>query len=181
MDSLKSEHVTDWLHVKSGQLWSFQLVEDASNQLHICSYYHSVLNDGSHDQSEHDVKDFFENKLSYPSTRYQRSHRVIFSYWRHHQHRNISEEGCRTRRWSKYYAKDEVAHLGLNRGVWSVIANQLVARLRTKVHQDWWRVQGLVMIPQFSLDRGPLKMKYQTSRTSHEDVGSNKHHMKVQL
>jgi hypothetical protein len=36
-----------------------KLIEDASNRLHACSDYHSVLKDGSHDQSEQDVKDFF--------------------------------------------------------------------------------------------------------------------------
>jgi hypothetical protein len=33
-------------------------------------------------------------------------------------------------------------------------------------------------IPQFFLDRGPLKTKDQSSRTTHEDVGSNKQHKK---
>jgi hypothetical protein len=60
VDSLKSEHAPDWLHIISGQLWSFKLVEDVSNRPHVCLDYHSVLKDGSHDQSEQDVKDFFE-------------------------------------------------------------------------------------------------------------------------
>jgi hypothetical protein len=50
----------DWLRVTSEQLWSFKLVEDAPNQLHARSDYHSVLKDEDHDQSEQDVKDFFE-------------------------------------------------------------------------------------------------------------------------
>jgi hypothetical protein len=36
-----------------------KLVEDAPNQLHICSDYHSVIKDGSHDQSKQDVNDFY--------------------------------------------------------------------------------------------------------------------------
>jgi hypothetical protein len=60
MDSLKSEHMPDWLRVTSGQLWSFKLVEYASNRLYTRSYYHSVLKDGSHDQSEQDVNDFLK-------------------------------------------------------------------------------------------------------------------------
>jgi hypothetical protein len=32
------------------------------------------------------------------------------------------------------------------------VDRQPVARSRTDVHQDWWRVQGLVTTPQFSLD-----------------------------
>jgi hypothetical protein len=39
-------------------------------------------------------------------------------------------------------------------------------------------IQYILMIPQFFLDGGPLKMNDQSSRTYHEDVGSNKHHMK---
>jgi hypothetical protein len=57
--SLKSEHALNWLHITSVQLWSFKLVEDVSNQLCACSDYHSVLKDGSHDQSEQDVNDFY--------------------------------------------------------------------------------------------------------------------------
>jgi hypothetical protein len=126
----------------------------------------------------------FLRKLSYPPMTYHRiqdknwSHRVIFSYWTHHQPRDTSEEVCRTRRWNNNYAEDEVAQLGLNRGVRSVIANQPVTRSETEVHHDWWRVQGLVTISQFSLDRGPLKTKNQPSRITHKDVESNKHHMK---
>jgi hypothetical protein len=48
MDSLKSEHT------------QIKLVEGASNWLHTCSDYHSILKDGSHDQSEQDVKDLLK-------------------------------------------------------------------------------------------------------------------------
>jgi hypothetical protein len=34
--------------------------KDAFNQLHARSDYHSVLNDGSHNQSKQDVNDFFK-------------------------------------------------------------------------------------------------------------------------
>jgi hypothetical protein len=37
---------------------------------------------------------------------------------------------------------------------------------RTDVHQDWLRVQGLVTIPQFSLDLGPTKDKWSTKKNS---------------
>jgi hypothetical protein len=56
VDSQKLEHTPDWLHVTSGQLWSFKIEEDASNRLCIRSEYHSLLNDGSHDQSEQNMK-----------------------------------------------------------------------------------------------------------------------------
>jgi hypothetical protein len=59
VDSLKSEHTPDCLHVASGQLWSFKLIEDISNRLRARSDYHSILKDGSHDQAEQDVKDFY--------------------------------------------------------------------------------------------------------------------------
>jgi hypothetical protein len=69
MDSLKSEHAPYWLRVTSGQLWNFKLIEDASNRLHAYSDYHSVLKDGSHNQSEQDVKDFvtpyFSKRIEY--------------------------------------------------------------------------------------------------------------------
>jgi hypothetical protein len=45
VDSLKSEHTPDWLHVTAGQLWSFKLVEDASNRFCTRLDYHSVLKD----------------------------------------------------------------------------------------------------------------------------------------
>jgi hypothetical protein len=99
---------------------------------------------------------FFWRKLSYPPTTYQRiqdknwSHRVIFSYWTHHEPHDISKEEWRIRIWSNYYAKDEVTQLGSNRGVWLAIANQPVARSGTEVHKDWWHIQELVMISQFS-------------------------------
>jgi hypothetical protein len=86
---------------------------------------------------------FFLRKLSYPPMRYQRiqdnnwSHRVIFSYWTHHQPGDISEEGSRTRIWSNYYVEEEVVQLGLNRGVRSAIANQPVAWSGTEVQHDW--------------------------------------------
>jgi hypothetical protein len=44
--------------------------------------------------------------------------------------------------------------LGPNRGVWSLITNPLVAWSGTEVRQVWWRVQGLVTIPQFLLESG---------------------------
>jgi hypothetical protein len=44
-------------HIRT--ILKFTLVEDTSNRLHTRSDYHSVLKDGSHDQSERDVKDFF--------------------------------------------------------------------------------------------------------------------------
>jgi hypothetical protein len=90
VDLLKSKHAPDWLRVTFGQLWSFKLVEDASNWLRARSNYHLVLKDGSHNQSEQDVKDFSWRKLSYPPTRYHHiqdknwSHRMIFLYWTHH-------------------------------------------------------------------------------------------------
>jgi hypothetical protein len=59
VDSLKSEHALDWLRVTSGQLWSFKLVEDASNRLRARLDYHSELKDESHNQSEQYVKDFY--------------------------------------------------------------------------------------------------------------------------
>jgi hypothetical protein len=162
VSSLKSEHVTYWLHVTSWQLRRFKLIEDASNRLHVRSNYHSVLKNESHNQPEQGVKDFLlKAQLSTDEipayTRQNWSHFVIFSYWTHHQIRDINEEGCRIRRWSSNYAEDEVAQLGSNRGVQSVIANQLVARSRTEVHQDWWCVQGLVIISQFFLNQGPTK------------------------
>jgi hypothetical protein len=55
----------DWLRVTSEQLWSFKLVEDASNQLCAHSDYHSVLKDGGHDQSEQDVKDFKKDSATH--------------------------------------------------------------------------------------------------------------------
>jgi hypothetical protein len=144
VDSLTSEHGLDWLHITLGQLWSFKLVEYTSNQLRVHSDYHSVLKDGSHDRSKQDVNDFLDwRKLSYQPSRYQRiqdknwSHIVIFSYWTYHQPRDISEEGCRTGRWSNYSIKSEVDQLGLNKGVRSVIVNPLVVRSRTDVHQVW--------------------------------------------
>jgi hypothetical protein len=109
---MKSEHVSDWFRVSSGQLWSFKL-EDAHNRLHARSNHHSPLKDGSHDRSIQDMKDFFDwRKFSYPPKKFQRiedknwSHRVIFSYWTYHQPCDISEEGRYTWRWSNYSIKD---------------------------------------------------------------------------
>jgi hypothetical protein len=59
MDSLKLVHAPDWLHVTSGQVWSFKPIEYASNRLCTRLDYHSVLKNVSHDQSEQDVKDFY--------------------------------------------------------------------------------------------------------------------------
>jgi hypothetical protein len=52
--------MSDCLRVTSGQLGSFKLVEDESNQLRVRSDYHSVLKDEGQDQSEQDVKDSLE-------------------------------------------------------------------------------------------------------------------------
>jgi hypothetical protein len=60
VDSLKLEHTLDWLHVTSGQIWSFKIAVDASNRLRACSDYHSVLKDENYDQLEQDMNDFFE-------------------------------------------------------------------------------------------------------------------------
>jgi hypothetical protein len=67
INSLNLELMPDWLHVTSRQLWSFKLIEYASNRLRTHSDYHLVLKDGSHDQSEQDVKDFYwiEETLGY--------------------------------------------------------------------------------------------------------------------
>jgi hypothetical protein len=119
----------------------------------------------SHDQSEQDVKDFFEESLVIhrrDTSVYKTKIKAI--WWSFHiEHitnpRDISEEGSWTRRWSNYYVEEEVAQHGSNRGVWSAIANQPVARSGTEVHQDWWRVQRLVTMPQFFLDRGSTKNK----------------------
>jgi hypothetical protein len=59
VDSIKSEHAQDWLRITLGQLWSFKLVEDASNWLRARSDYHSVLKDESHDQSKQDMNDVY--------------------------------------------------------------------------------------------------------------------------
>jgi hypothetical protein len=105
------------------------------------------------------------------------SHRMIFSYWTHHQPRDISEDGCRIGRWSNYSIKNGVDELSLNRVVRSVIANPSVARSRTEVRQVRWRVQGLVTIPQFLPEpwaqcrsktrqiKHPIKMLGPTSNT----------------
>jgi hypothetical protein len=59
------------------------------------------------------MKDFFNwRKPGYPPKKFQRtedknwSHRVIFSYWIHHQPYDISEEGSHTWRWNNYSIKD---------------------------------------------------------------------------
>jgi hypothetical protein len=115
---------------------------------------------------------FFLRKLSYPLTRYQHiqdknwSHGVIFSYWTHHKSCDISEEGSRLRRSSNYYVEEEVIQLSSNKGVWSAIVNQPVARLGTEVHQDWWHVQRLMTIPQFSLDWGSTKDEGSTKQNN---------------
>jgi hypothetical protein len=109
---MKSEYVSDLFHVTSGQLWSFKL-EDAHNRLHAHSDHHSPLKDGSHDRAIQDMKDFFDwMKSNYPPKKFQCiedknwSHKVIFSYWTHHQPCGISEEGSHTWRWSNYSIKD---------------------------------------------------------------------------
>jgi hypothetical protein len=105
---MKSEHVSDWFRVTL----SFKL-EDAHNRLHVYSDHHSPLKDGSHDRSIQDMNDFFDwRKFSYTPKKFQRiedknwRHRVIFSYWTHHQSCDISEEGSYTWRWSNYSIKD---------------------------------------------------------------------------
>jgi hypothetical protein len=109
---IRSKHMSDSFRVTSGQFWSFKL-EDAHNRLHARSDHHSPLNDGSHDMSIHDMKDFFDwMKFGYTPKKFQRiedknwSHRVIFSYWIHHQPCNICEEGSHTWRWYNYSIKD---------------------------------------------------------------------------
>jgi hypothetical protein len=104
--------VSDWFRVTSGQLWSFKL-ENAHNRLHARSDHHSPLKDVSHDRTIQDMKDFFDwRKSGYAPKKFQHiedknwSHRVIFSYWTHHQPCNISEEGSHTWRWSNYSIKD---------------------------------------------------------------------------
>jgi hypothetical protein len=59
------------------------------------------------------MKNFFGwRKPSYPSNKFKPiedknwSHKVIFSYWTHHQPYDISEEGSHTWWWSNYSIKD---------------------------------------------------------------------------
>jgi hypothetical protein len=111
---MKSEYVSDWFRVTSGQLWSFK-PEDAHNQLYACSDHYSPLKDGSHDMAIQDMEDFFwlnEVLFLLSTKKFQRiedknwSHMVIFSYWTHHQSCDISEKGSHTWRWSNYFIKD---------------------------------------------------------------------------
>jgi hypothetical protein len=108
---MKSEHMSDWFLILE-QLWSFNL-EDAHNQHHVYSDYHSSLKDGSHDREIQDMNDFFDwRKPGYPPKKFQRiedknwSRSVIFSYLTHHQPCDISEEGSHTWRWSNYSIQD---------------------------------------------------------------------------
>jgi hypothetical protein len=122
---MKSEHMSDWFRVTLGQLWSFKL-EDAHNRLHSRSDHHWPLKDGSHDRAIQDMKDFFDwRKSDYPLKKFQHiegknwSHRVIFSYWTHHQPRDISEEGSHNEDEATILSKT-VGQLGSNGGVQSV-------------------------------------------------------------
>jgi hypothetical protein len=60
------------------------------------------------------------------------SQHVIYLYWTPPQPRDFGDEGSRTRRQNNYYAEDEADQLGVNKGVWSVIANQSVAQSEMK-------------------------------------------------
>jgi hypothetical protein len=180
MDLMKSEHVTDWFRVTSGQLWSFKL-EDAHNRLHARSDYHSPLKNGSYDRTIQDMKDFFDwMKSDYPPKKFQRidgknwSHRVIFSYWTHHQPCDISEEGSHTWRWSNYSIKD-------NWSVWFKCRHMIGDFQSTSSQIVNRSSPGLMMCSGASDDtsiftrtRGSLNIKDQANRSAHKEVRSNK-------
>jgi hypothetical protein len=177
---MKSEHVLDWFHVTSGQLWCFKL-EDTHNRLHARSDDHSPLKDESHDRTIQDMKDCFDwKKLGYPLKKFQRiedknwSHRVIFSYWTHHQPCDISEEGSHTWRWSNYSIKDSWSVWFERRrpisdfqSTGSPVRNRSSPGLMTCS-----RASDNTSI--FTQTRGPLNIKDQTGRSAHKEVGPNK-------
>jgi hypothetical protein len=180
VNSMKSEHVSDWFCITSGQLWSFKL-EDAHNQLHAHSDHYSPLNDGSRNRTIKDMKDFFYwRKSGYPAKKFQRiedknwSHRVMFSYWTHHQPCDISEEGSHTWRWSNYSIKDSWSAwferrrpIGDFQSTGSPIGNRSSPGLMTcSGASDDTSI--------FTRTRKPLNIKDQTVRSTHKEVGSDK-------
>jgi hypothetical protein len=177
---IRSEHVSDWFRVTSGQLWSFKL-EDAHNRLHVCSDHHSPLKDGSHDMTIQDMKGFFDwRKSGYPLEKFQRiedknwSHRAMFLYWTHHQPCDISESGSHTWRWSNYSIKDSWLvwferrrPIGDLQSTGSPIRNQNSPALMTcSGASDDTSI--------FTWTMGPLNIKDEIGRLAHKEVGPNR-------
>jgi hypothetical protein len=133
-----------------------KIVKDASNQLHACSDYHSVIKDGSHYQSEQDMKDFYCIEGSSVTHRRDTSIykiKIEVIKWSFHiEHitnlvtsmkRDVDQEDETTillKKWSWLAWSEQRRLIGDCQFVGSPI--------RTKVHQVWWRVQGLVTTPQ---------------------------------
>jgi hypothetical protein len=172
--------VSDWFYVTLGQFWSFKL-EDAHYRLHARSDHHSPLKDGSHDRAIQDMKDFFDwRKSGYPLKKFQRiedknwNHRLIFSYWTHHQPCDISKEGSHTWRWSNYSIKDSWSAwferrrpIGDFQSTGSPIGNRNLPGLMTcSGASDDTSI--------FTQTRGPLNIKDQADRSAHKEVRPNK-------
>jgi hypothetical protein len=177
---IRSEHVSAWFHVTSGQLWSFKL-EDAHNRLYARPDHHSPLKDRSHGREIQDMKNFFDwRKSGCPPKKFQCiedknwSHRVIFSYWTHHQPYDISEKGSHTWRWSNYSIKDSWSvwferrrPIGDFQSTGSPIGN--------RSSPSWMTCSGANDDTSiFTRTRGPLNIKDQADRLAHKDVGPNK-------
>jgi hypothetical protein len=177
---MKSEHMSDWFCVTSGQLRSFKL-EDVHNRLHAHLDHHSSLKDGNQDRSIQDMNDFFDwRKSSYPPKKFQCiadknwSHMVIFSYWTHHQSYDISKEGSHTWRWSNYSIKDNWSAwfkrrrlIGDFQSTGSSIGNRSSPGLMTcSGASDDTSI--------FTWTRGPLNIKDQAGKSVHKEVGPNK-------
>jgi hypothetical protein len=172
---MKSEHMLDWFHVTSEQLWSFKL-EDAHNRLHARSDHHSPLKDVSQGNTRYEWFFFDWRKSGYPSEKFQCiedknwSHTMIFLYWTHNQLCDISEEGSHTWRWSKYSIKDSWSawfewkrSIGDFQSTGSPIGNRSSLDLMTC---SWASNDTSI----FTWIRGSLNIKDQTGRSTHKEV-----------
>jgi hypothetical protein len=178
---IRSEHVSDWFRVTSGQLWSFKLKRCTQSALH--PFRSSLTTKGwKLWQVNTRYEGFFFDwrKSDYRPKKFQRiedknwSHRVIFSYWTHPQPCNISEEGSHTWRWSNYYIKVSWSAwfewrrpIGDFQSTGSPIGNRSSPGLMTcSGASDDTSI--------FIRTRGPLNIKDQTDRSAHKEVGPNK-------
>jgi hypothetical protein len=123
---------------------------------------------------------FYWRKSGYPPNKFQRiedknwSHRVIFSYWTHHQPCDISEEASHIWRWSNYSIKDSWSAWFKRRDpisdfqfTGSPIENRSSLGLMTCLGTS-------DNISIFTRTRGSLNIKDQTVRSVHKEVEPNK-------